>query len=548
MPNRDFLSIDQNCHSLWDTLPKLQALGRMGHRGIHCVEDVDVAFTRRGAGVGDYSLELARERVFRGGAMEWGAALFYTDFLGRLPLDIRRLEPYTGWSSAALSRRLGETVDDLYDRYSSSDNWQLIGPSYVDESRYHRVIGDLTVDEVAPFLRQLMTHAEKDMIGAFPEADARERIGDWFGRENALVEELIRGTGGGTLVTLYEEWLRTHLPAQIRVETTSQTLASESCREGVRLLLGLFVTEYDSCVAAYNSAIEEAGVGLNPLRGSVGELPFFAVIQRDGRMVRTTVNLQDGALHAGDLQWPIDMVAGRFAGGQLPPSVRSIVGKALVLVLQVRLQPGGSRLALPRQGSLYMPAAHAFERNLRACGLLTAPVHEIERVRLGFLERWSSCRTRIRVPDYLCPAFSSSELLACEFSEELPVVVARCRKTLAQLVQTDGREAVARELSPRLYDRRAGLEDRRRQLARDPATRAQAGPIWDEIKDLDRQLLRGLVDAVVLHLRVSELDYYDSRGALLPWSIALGGKAFYEQLLDHAELSLETCNSPGGGG
>lgn len=545
MRDCDFISIDQNCHSLWDTLPKLHALGRLGQCGVHCVEDIDVAFTRRGAGVGDSALEIARERVFGGGAMEWGAALFYTDFLGRLPLDVRRLEPYTGWSVAALSRRLDATVDELYDRYSPSDNWQLIGPSYLDDTRYHRVIGDLTVEEVAPFLRQLLRHAEDDLLAAFPEAQARERVAVWFSGENGLVERLIRDTRGGGLVALYEQWLRAHLPSGIRVDTTSSVLASDGYAGGVRRLLELFLTNYDECVDAYNDAIEEGGVALNPLRGKHGELPFFAVLRREGRMVRTAASLQDGAFQAGDISCPVDVMTGDCGGTRVPEGILSIVGKALLLVLQVRLRPGGSTLVLPYQGSPYMPAAHAFERNLRSGGLLQGGLHPIQRVRLRFLERWRSCTTRIRLPAYLRAAFPAAELRACEFGEELPLAMRRSSHLLRRLERSDERDTVISELSPELCARRAGLEERRRQLARDPATRAQAGPLWDEIKGLDRQLLQELVDAVVLHLRVCELDYYDSRGGLLPWSVALGGAAFYEELLDNVELCTETCGGRG---
>ena len=40
-------SIDQNCHSLWDVVPKLHALAAHGHRVAHFMEDVDAAFAER---------------------------------------------------------------------------------------------------------------------------------------------------------------------------------------------------------------------------------------------------------------------------------------------------------------------------------------------------------------------------------------------------------------------------------------------------------------------------------------------------------------------
>ena len=106
-------SIDQNCHSLWDALPKLQAVARSGGTVRHFIEDIDVAFTAVGsspvdsAGHGDGSLRLAMERYYGSGGADWGAALFYSEFLGRLPVDVRQWDSLTGLTTAALARRLG---------------------------------------------------------------------------------------------------------------------------------------------------------------------------------------------------------------------------------------------------------------------------------------------------------------------------------------------------------------------------------------------------------------------------------------------------------
>jgi hypothetical protein len=37
----------------------------------------------------------------------------------------------------------------------------------------------------------------------------------------------------------------------------------------------------------------------------------------------------------------------------------------------------------------------------------------------------------------------------------------------------------------------------------------------------------------------AELDYWDSRGAIRPWAIALGGQSFYEDLVENAEVYQE---------
>ena len=52
---------------------------------------------------------------------------------------------------------------------------------------------------------------------------------------------------------------------------------------------------------------------------------------------------------------------------------------------------------------------------------------------------------------------------------------------------------------------------------------------------LDRTLRRVADD-----WQLRDLDYWDSRGALLPWAVALGGEKFYDELLARAELSRES--------
>ncbi|MDK1032299.1 MAG: hypothetical protein QGD94_09860, partial [Planctomycetia bacterium] len=201
------LSIDQNCHSLWDVIPKLTALHRRGYRVRHFIEDVDVAFTSLGSGVEGSPLRLMRERFHRSGGQDWGAALFYSEFLGKMPVEIRNWEAFTGIKTNVLARRLGRSLDDLYDEFSPGDNWQLIGPSYVGDRQHHRLVADLGVGETAEFLWQVMAKARADMLRAFPEGASQQRLIEWFESEEARLRRLLDAAAGGRLVELYRDWL-----------------------------------------------------------------------------------------------------------------------------------------------------------------------------------------------------------------------------------------------------------------------------------------------------------------------------------------------------
>jgi len=296
-------SIDQNCHSLWDVGPKLQVLAARGYAPRQFIEDIDIAFTQLGAGLEARGLRLARERYYRGGGADWGAALFYSEFLGRLPVDIRQWETFTGMKTAALARQLGRTVDDLYEEFSPGDNWQLIGPSYVGDRDHHRLIADLPVAETAEFIRQLLAKARGDGLAKFPDHDCRRRLTEWFDAEEARLERLLAAGEGASLPELYRRWLGEHLGESVQLSLTSTLAALRADSPAVRLLR-VFTTDYQTAAGLYNQAVRDADVGLRPLETSRGELPFFLTGVHQGHLVRTDVFLQDGALRAGGQAFP----------------------------------------------------------------------------------------------------------------------------------------------------------------------------------------------------------------------------------------------------
>jgi len=536
-----FISIDQNSHPFWDTIPKLASAAAHGLQGIHYVEDVDVAFTRHGARIGDERLQLRPERVYRGGTSDWGASLFYTDFLGRNPIDVRDLEPYTGFSTKALAKALDCTIDDLYDRYSGSDNWQLVGASYVEDADHHRVIGDLTLAETSPFLTTLLEHAEADVLERFPEAAAQQRTRGFFGAERQRLTALAEQSTGGRLVDLYRLWTQAAVDAPLDYGLTSEFFRPTERLLTTDPLLRAFVLHYKTAAQAYNQAVRETDSGLKALSVDAGELPFFVVRRRNGRLVRCTAFLHDRAVTAGAQTWPV-----RSDRAVLDPEalardeVVAITGKAAVLVIQVRLWETGGSLLLPYGGSVYMPAAYLLERLLRQADLLSGLVRPVWRAKLNFPAAMCHCHTAVRVPAYLDRALGAPEFPAGELAERLQNAMQQAEGTLDLLRTKKGREAFLARVKPELTAQVDTLEQRRRGLARDPETRDRASAVWDELKVLRRELQTALVEGALEALHVRRLDYYNSRGAILPWTIAAGGEGLYSTVVTRAELYAET--------
>ncbi|MFO7820450.1 MAG: hypothetical protein R6V56_00085 [Lentisphaeria bacterium] len=540
---RQFLSIDQNSQPLWDTLPKLEVLARHNIPGTHLLEDIDTAFTRRGASLNDSSLEIVRERVYRDGAMDWGAALFYSDFLGRTPIDVRELESCLGMSLKSLAKKTNTSVEQLVNHYSDSDNWQLIGSSYAGDKSHHRTVGDLQTTEIAPFLRQIIDHAQSNLLASFPDTQAQRRIQEWFTTEKERLENLITANRGEPLTKVYEDWMGEHLrDTKIHLDHTSDYFGLEKAggREASPLL-NIIINKYEKFAECYNRAIAETEIGMSPLNTSQGELPLF-IVKRDAeaRLVRSPIYLQGQELVAGQHSWKLSAAGEPPITKMQQDGIVALAGKALILVLQVRLPPYSTPLVLPYQGSLYMPAAHRLGELLYEQNLLTETLAPLYRVRFHFLKQMRNSTARIRLPQYLREYAETEEISASRFAEQLPEWLKKADATLNNLRDEQKRTAEIRKLTPKLSEKIEALEGRRRELARDPETRQQASGIWKEIKQLNQQQLTSLITSTINTLHVTNIDYWDSRGALMPWSIALGGREFYDKLIAEAEIYAES--------
>jgi len=532
-------SIDQNCHSLWDVLPKLQALVRRGKRVRHFIEDIDVAFTSLGSRVDSGCLRLARERFHRSGGADWGAALFYFEFLGRQPVDIRQWDEHTGMKTSVLARKLGRSVDDLYDEFSPSDNWQLIGPSYVGDREHHRVVGDLTVEETAPFIRQMLAIARKNSMETFPQVDSRQRLGEWFDREEALVERLLKDCAGGRLVELYRRWLGEYLGDAVALELTSSLFAC-GADPGRTALMEVFLSDYHRAASLYNQAVEGASVGLRPLNTAEGELPFFATLKHHGRRVRALVRVEGQDIRIAERGFKLR------DGRRLPlaelasAGIECLAGKAALLVIQARLCPGGDELAVPYRGSQYMPAAHRLAENLATDGLLPGELRPLVRVRFHLLDHLKKLDTVVRLPEAIAGYFGRGEVPARQLGENYAALAAEAAQRLEAFKDDSARNKWQRDSFPRIFQAIDELEHRRRELATRNPKSAEIRQLGRQQKQLQTDLLKKLVEQISRDTHMAGIDHWDSRGALLPWCVALGGEGLYNEVISKAELYRET--------
>lgn len=531
-------SIDQNCHSLWDVIPKLSALTARGHKVRHFVEDVDVAFTSMGSGLQGEPLRLCRERFYPSGGQDWGAALFYSDYLGKLPLELRDLEPVTGMKTGALAKKLRRTVDDLYEEFSPADNWQLIGPSYVGDRQHHRTVADLSVAETTEFIGQIMGRARAGMLAMFPGKVSQQRLLEWFGQEESTVAELLQKHARGRLVHLYSDWLKRYLGDSMGVGLTSELFACNRPCAG-NDLLELFCRDYALMAGLYNDALAEADSALRPLRTSIGELPFFATCEHQNHAVRVGLNLRGQELQAGRYAFKLTPQRTPPFDRMAAAGIHAVVGKAVMLVIQVRMGAGGAALALPYRGSLYLPAADVLAGKLVQRGLIDPELRPVVRVRFRLLERMQEVDTIIRLPDHLAGYFGKDEMPAKAVGEACLLMAKEAQGRSRAFRDPSARQQWQERNFSGSVRRLAELDLRRRRMIEESAPFAQTRDIWEQIKSLQADLLDKMVRQIVSDYQASELDYWDSRGPLLPVSIALGGMEFYDDLIARAEIYEE---------
>ena len=538
----ELISIDQNSHTFWDVLPKLQALAHGGYAACHSIEDIDVAFTSIGAKVADdgadTKMRMARERFYRSGAADWGAAIFYFGFLGRQPVEIRRFEPFTGMKTNVLSGKLGCSVDGLYDRFSPSDNWQLIAPSYFQNRDLHRVIGDLDVSETSRFLREMIDIARRDMLEAFGGDESRRRVERWIDGQRSVLAELLVAGGDEKLVELYRRWLGRYVRPPISLGLTSELFACGR-DAGQTALLEIFTGRYDEAAEMYNSAIAETHQPQRPLDVGAGELPFFATIYRDGHMVRGGASLVGGGLQIADMHFDL------LSGGRIPvdrltdAGVIALAGKAMVLVMQARIGPGGRGLALPYRGSLYMPASNRLAEKLTSAGLMPGELQPIVRVRLGFLDALKTIETPIRLPEYLKRAMDADIVPASRLGAAWRELVADARERLESFRTPDGRRRWRERTQGALLEEIDQIDRARRDLAGTDPKGPEIRRLSKQSRQLGARIVEAAVEQIAGDLHTVDLDYWDSRGAVWPWAVALGGDDFYNNLIANARIYTE---------
>ena len=535
------ISIDQNSHVLWDTVPKLHALQSASLQATHYIEDIDVAFTMLGAKPDQPDLKISLEKFYPTGGCDWGASLFYSDFLGRLPVEPRTWEPMLGCKLSAYAKRAGLSLDDLYRDHATGDNWMLIGSSFVADREHHRLLGDLSVREVEDYIWRFFDLAETDCLRVFCDPKAQQRTQSWFATEREKVKTIINKTRDAKIDDFYDVWMREYFTASqstIQIAKSAELFKLQSGANGVKLL-ELFLQDYDRLAGLYNQAVREANLGLHELDTRTGELPFFVTLRHKGRYVRCDIKLSENKLLIANRE--VELGPDRAVPLQklADIGIECLIGKAILLVIQVRMGAAGKPLAMPFHGSSYMPAAHKLAKLLVQEKLIDDNVSPILRVRFHLLDRLAETETTIKLPTHLITKFKTEKMPAKQFAETYKQLADESAELLGKFINKESTQQWKHANYKAELEQIEKLDSEKMMLVKQDPKQPAVRELGQQVASIKRNIDKVFLEEISQCYQVSNIDFWDSRGAIYPWCIAAGGEKFYDHVVKNASVYEE---------
>ncbi len=147
-----------------------------------------------------------------------------------------------------------------------------------------------------------------------------------------------------------------------------------------------------------------------------------------------------------------------------------------------------------------------------------------------------SLETPILLPAHLAAAMGRDEVPASLLSENCDLLINEANQRLEKLSDPPGRLQWQGENFPEILEEIGRLNAQRKALAKTDPKGEQIREMSRRARSLQAKLLEKTVRQIDCDWQVRELDYYDSRGAIWPWALALGGESFYNELLDKVEV------------
>lgn len=407
---RSLISGDQSF--VWDAPLKLAVLA---HRGMHVQHSVHTAdlFSRPPKGAD--ALALTHEAYLPdGNVTRWTASLEACTFLGRMPIhpscftsvgvDFERVASFRDSS-------LEETV-----RLTTKGDWQGVSLPQKHADRVAHGLRVASIHAQVPVLRRDMRQSLQTSVVGMSDARLRH-----FDRLFALGEHQ-GGSWDEAALALTARHLDDHGVDRRFVALGCTALHSDGVYSS---LFPIVLRYYDIAKACYNQAVAEGGEGMTPL--APGELPFYAIVEKSGVLVR------ENFVHSAHTTDADSLIRSSFPDRK----VVAIHGKAILLMMELRMRGG---LIMSTKGSAYTPTA------VRFSSLFTAELakrgveiglHPIHRLKFHALDALESVDATFHLPDHLQRFFGGEKVRARDFAHGWRGAVEAANQEVERLSGTD---------------------------------------------------------------------------------------------------------------
>lgn len=186
-----------------------------------------------------------------------------------------------------------------------------------------------------------------------------------------------------------------------------------------------------------------------------------------------------------------------------------------------------------------MPAAHKLSSLLDSAGMLPCTLSPVIRVRFHLLDQLDGIKTIIRPPDYLASQFNSETITASDLAASHRQIRENAISRLEMYTDAERREKWIMDQHPETVEQINVLKQRKMEVIRANSSDPAARDIWLKIRELHASLLKSHIEQVITDYHLSKLDFWDSRGAILPISVGLGGIEFYNKIISEARIYEE---------
>ncbi len=473
-----YLSFDQNCSPLWDTLPRMDVMKNKKIPYFQLFHDSDI-FSY------DYKISYNTSKVGQlysksSNAFPYSPVLSYFQFFGKyLPIDSTIFKTYMQESIIAFTDRNKLSKKKLAIRLTEIDKYAILANFGSTKVGYK-----LSKEFYKDTLDELLDFAYKDLINWCIYKPFKNDL-----------EILIKGDketytslDTSNLNQLYNSWLPA-LKCGGEVNSGTDFFHLKTSKEKNYTFFISFVEEYHTFAYLYNTSIDETSSYMKKLDINCGELPFYAIAKRNHGFKRINKLLYiNGKLIIDEVEFLIRPLNWEELSAKLIKiGIIAIIGKAVALHLQVRNIDSGFTFITSKGGSPYRKLVKHYSNLLKKEGLYNGLKNSLE-IEFNTIEQLKYLKNKIKLPVRLRNLSGYETMAGRDYSEFIKEQITLGNKGLEALKNST------------------------------------------ETSDLKK------LQKMELYWYLSNLKYWDNRGAIRYWTTAVGGNDFYKLVIKNSRI------------